>query len=75
MFEIGGLEILVIIVVALIVLGPEKLPHAAAGAGRLAGRLRRAWTGFQRQLFLETSLEEMEKKHSRSSPSENEGKQ
>ena len=58
MFEIGGLEILVIAIVALLVLGPDKLPHAAVKTARLFTRLKRAWIEIQRQLFTEIALEE-----------------
>lgn len=61
MFEIGGLEVLVIVIVALVVLGPEKLPHAAAKTARAIHTLRRAWINFQRRLFIETSREEQDK--------------
>lgn len=41
MFDIGFSELLVIGVVALIVLGPERLPKVARTAGHLFGRLQR----------------------------------
>ena len=41
MFDIGISEIMVIAVVALIVLGPEKLPKTARTLGHLFGRLQR----------------------------------
>ena len=41
MFDIGFTEIVVIAVVALIVLGPERLPKAARTLGHLFGRLQR----------------------------------
>ena len=40
MFEVGFSELLVIFVLALIVLGPEKLPRLAAQVGRWIGRAR-----------------------------------
>jgi Tat protein translocase TatB subunit len=49
MFDIGISEIMVIAVVALIVLGPEKLPKTARTLGHLFGRLQRyARSGFKR---------------------------
>lgn len=50
MFGIGSGEILVIIIVALLVLGPEKLPSAARILGKAMGDLRRMSTEFHREL-------------------------
>ena len=41
MFDIGFLEIVVIASIALVVLGPERLPRAARTAGLWVGRARR----------------------------------
>lgn len=41
MFDVGFSEILVILVVALVVIGPEKLPKVARTLGLLTGRLQR----------------------------------
>jgi Tat protein translocase TatB subunit len=41
MFDIGFSELVVIAVVALIVIGPERLPKAARTMGHLFGRLQR----------------------------------
>ena len=49
-FNIGAGEILLILFVALIVLGPEKLPNAARQVGRTLGELRRLSSGFQSEL-------------------------
>ncbi len=50
MFNIGGGELLVIALIALIVLGPQRLPGAARQAGKAMGELRRLSTGFQTEL-------------------------
>ena len=50
MFDIGFSEILVIFVLALIVLGPEKLPRVAAQVGRWIGRARAMARGVVRAL-------------------------
>lgn len=49
MFNIGGWELLVILVLALVVLGPDKLPEAAREFGRISGQLREMARGFQRE--------------------------
>lgn len=49
-FNIGGGELIVILIIALIVLGPDKLPDAVRRAGRLYGELRRMSSGFQAEL-------------------------
>jgi Tat protein translocase TatB subunit len=48
--NLGTGEVLVILVVALVVLGPDKLPGAARQAGRWLGELRRFSSGFQSEL-------------------------
>lgn len=50
MFNIGGGEVLVIAFIALIVLGPQRLPDAARQAGKAIGELRRLSSGFQSEL-------------------------
>lgn len=50
MFNVGGGELLVILLVALIVLGPNRLPGAAKSVGRVVGDLRRMSSGFQQEL-------------------------
>ena len=48
--NIGAGELLLIAVVALVVLGPNKLPEAARQAGRAMAELRKLSTGFQREM-------------------------
>lgn len=50
MFNIGGGELLVIMLIALIVLGPQRLPDAARQIGKAMGDLRRLSTGFQNEV-------------------------
>jgi Tat protein translocase TatB subunit len=50
MFNVGGGEIIVILLLALIVLGPDKLPSAARQAGKYLSEFRRISDGFQREL-------------------------
>lgn len=57
MFDIGFSEILVIFVLALIVLGPEKLPRVVREVGRWVGRARAMARQFQEQLEEEVDVE------------------
>ncbi|MEO7430102.1 MAG: Sec-independent protein translocase protein TatB [Acidimicrobiales bacterium] len=50
MFNIGGGEFLVIALIALIVLGPQRLPEAARQAGKAMAELRRMSSGFQNEI-------------------------
>jgi len=50
MFNVGGMELVVIGLVALIVLGPDKLPGALRQLGHVVGELRRVSRGFQTDL-------------------------
>lgn len=47
MFNLSGSEIVIILLLALIVLGPEKLPDAIRRFGRIYGELRKMGSGFQ----------------------------
>ena len=66
--SIGGLEILVILVVGLLVLGPDHLPRAMRAAGKTLGELRRASTEFQRTINTELALEEEKKENTEKTP-------
>jgi len=57
MFDIGFWELAMIGVVALLVLGPERLPGAARTAGRLIGRARRTLSDLRRELEQEVDLD------------------
>ena len=61
MFDIGFSELLVIGVVALIVIGPQKLPRVARTVGHLAGRLQRYVTEVKADINREIELEELRK--------------
>ena len=50
MFNIGGAELLVIMLAALVILGPQRLPNAARQIGKTMGDLRRLSTGFQNEV-------------------------
>lgn len=61
MFDIGFSEIALIFTLALIVLGPEKLPRVASQVGRWIGRARGMARQFREQLEEEVNLEEVRK--------------
>jgi Tat protein translocase TatB subunit len=48
--NVGTPELLVICLVALLVLGPDKLPEAARKVGNVIGELRRMSAGFQAEM-------------------------
>lgn len=50
MFNVGGGELLVILLIALMVLGPDRLPGFARKAGKLMGDVRRISGGFQSEI-------------------------
>lgn len=50
MFNIGGAELLVILLVALLVLGPDKLPQAARQVGHVVGEFQRVAGGFRQEI-------------------------
>ena len=61
MFDIGFSELLVIGVVALVVIGPEKLPRLARTVGHLAGRLQRYVNDVKADINREMELDELKK--------------
>lgn len=61
MFGLGTTEILVILVVALLVLGPQKLPGIAKTLGKTLGEFRRVSSEFQRTLNEEVEQEARKK--------------
>ncbi|GAB6045790.1 hypothetical protein JCM11957_13880 [Caminibacter profundus] len=65
MLDIGFPEFLFIIVMAIIVLGPDKLPEALKTTGKFIGKIKRMWkdatADIRRELELEEMKEEMKK--------------
>lgn len=61
MFDFGFSELMVIAVVALIVIGPERLPTVARTAGILLGRLRRYAADVKADISREMQLDELRK--------------
>jgi len=61
MFEVGFTEIILILGLALLVLGPEKLPGLAEKLGRWTGRARSMARQLRTQLEQEVTIEQMAK--------------
>lgn len=59
MFDIGFTELIVIGVVALIVIGPERLPKVARTAGHLYGRMQRYVSSVKSEISQEIQLDEI----------------
>ncbi|NLR70718.1 twin-arginine translocase subunit TatB [Novosphingobium sp. ERN07] len=65
MFDIGASELLVLVIVAIVVIGPKDLPLALRTAGRWVAKMRRVSNHFRsgiETMIREAEMEEMEKK-------------
>lgn len=61
MFDIGFSELLMVAVVALVVIGPERLPGVARNVGRFAGRLQRYVHDIKKDFNREVEFEEIKR--------------
>jgi len=64
-FDIGSSELLLIVIVAIVVIGPKDMPRALRTAGRWIGKARRVSAHFRSgidAMVREAELEEMERK-------------
>lgn len=59
MFDIGFLEMVVVAIVALLVLGPERLPGAVRMAGLYLGRIKRSLADVRSQVEREMGADEI----------------
>ena len=59
MFDVGFTEILLLSLVGLLVLGPERLPRVARTLGGMARKARSSWLSLKRQIEAETRAEEL----------------
>ncbi len=63
MFDIGFWELVTLFVVALLILGPEKLPRVANTLGRWVGQGRTVIRNLRRQINVELALKEEEERN------------
>jgi sec-independent protein translocase protein TatB len=68
MFDIGPGELVLVAIIGLLVLGPQRLPKVAAEIGKWVGRARRTATQLRRQLEREIELGDLEKPAPRPPP-------
>lgn len=61
MFDVSFSELIVIGIVALVVIGPERLPKVARTAGHLMGRLQRYVNDVKSDISREMQLDELKK--------------
>jgi sec-independent protein translocase protein TatB len=61
MFDLGFSELMLIALVALVVIGPERLPRVARTMGHLAGRLQRYVADVKADINREVELDELKK--------------
>lgn len=60
MFDVGFPELVLVAVIGLLVLGPQRLPKVAAEIGKWVGRARRTATQLRRQLEREIELNDIQ---------------
>ncbi len=61
MFDIGFLELIVIGVLALLVLGPERLPTAARTTGVWIGRIKQSFSAIQQEVNQQLNMEDLQR--------------
>jgi len=60
MFDVGFSELVLLFIIGLLVLGPQRLPKVAAEIGKWVGRARRTATQLRRQLEREIELSDLD---------------
>ena len=61
MFDIGFWELAIISVIALLVLGPERLPRVARTVGKYLSKARRTWSSVRREIERELAAEDLKR--------------
>ncbi|RMF19802.1 MAG: twin-arginine translocase subunit TatB [Gammaproteobacteria bacterium] len=62
MFDIGFTELLLVALIGLLVLGPERLPAAVRTVGLWVGRIRKMVSGFTEELDRQIKADELRRK-------------
>lgn len=60
MFDIGFLELVVVGIIALIVLGPERLPGAARSLGMWVGKAKQGFNTIKQEIDRELKMQEIQ---------------
>lgn len=63
MFDIGFWELTIIAVIALVVIGPDRLPKFARDAGHVVGKIRRFINNAKKELEKELELDQVTDLH------------
>lgn len=61
MFDVAFSELIVIAIIALVIIGPEKLPKVARTVGAITGRLQRYVSSVKADIEREVQMEELHK--------------
>ena len=59
MFDIGFAELILLSIIGLLVLGPERLPKVARTLGGLSRKARNSWSNLKRSIEAEINAEEL----------------
>ena len=62
MFDIGFSELFMVLVIALIVIGPERLPDVARTIGKFIGKAKRSFENVKQEVQSELETEELNKR-------------
>ena len=62
MFDIGFTEIILVAVIGLLILGPERMPVAVRTVGLWVGKIKRTVGGVQKEIQAELRIDEIRKK-------------
>lgn len=61
MFDIGGFELLLVAVVGLLIIGPERLPEVLRTTGLWIGRLQRSFNAAKTEIEKEIGMEDIQR--------------
>ena len=67
MFDVGFTELVVVAILGLVILGPDRLPVAARTVGKWVGKAKRMVSGVQREIEEELRLDEIKRQAQSSS--------